>query len=167
MGWPQKEQALRYNTEAQPYKSGDADVAMYAQFTHLPAQLHLSQISVQASCSPPSSDSQWGCVGFTSPADGEAASREGYGGHSSKNTSRSNSKSWSEHRGETSSLWEGLHEHNPRHTIMVQPWLPWAMWASPPPWEDSTEPPTREGVDFQMEECRVLHQPAAFMCCLI
>lgn len=43
MGCPQKEQELRYNTEAQLYKSGDADVGMYSQFTHLPAQLHLSR----------------------------------------------------------------------------------------------------------------------------
>lgn len=40
----------------------------------------------------PSTDSQGGCVGFTSPADGEAASR-GMGWHSSKNTSKSNSLS--------------------------------------------------------------------------
>lgn len=42
------------------------------------------------------------------------------------------SKSCSEHRRETSrcwgSLWEGLHEHNPRHTIIVQPGLLWATW---------------------------------------
>lgn len=35
VGCPQKEQARRYNTEAQPYKSGDADVGTCSQFTHL------------------------------------------------------------------------------------------------------------------------------------
>lgn len=33
-GCPQKEQALRYNTEAQPYNSGDADVGTSTEFTH-------------------------------------------------------------------------------------------------------------------------------------